>query len=98
LLNGLGFGLPAGGNQRGTHTDPTGLAVIRLAGMHAILRAKFDQYPALADILVDTGDARIDYSIASPYWSDGKHGRNWLGRLLELVRSEILARRAGFLP
>jgi predicted NAD-dependent protein-ADP-ribosyltransferase YbiA (DUF1768 family) len=70
---------------------------LRLTAMHAILRAKFDQHPALADVLVETGDARIDYSIASAYWSGGKEGRNWLGRLLELVRSEIVAHRAAFL-
>ncbi|GAA1784180.1 hypothetical protein GCM10009682_02950 [Luedemannella flava] len=65
--------------------------------MHALLRAKFDQHPRLADVLVATGDARIDYSAHSAYWSGGPKGRNWLGRLLELVRSEIVAQRAGFL-
>jgi predicted NAD-dependent protein-ADP-ribosyltransferase YbiA (DUF1768 family) len=71
---------------------------LRLTVMHAILRAKFNQHPELADVLVATGDARIDYSISSAYWSGGTKGRNWLGRLLELVRSEIVAQRAGFLP
>jgi predicted NAD-dependent protein-ADP-ribosyltransferase YbiA (DUF1768 family) len=65
--------------------------------MHVILRAKFNQHPELADVLVATGDARIDYSISSAYWSGGTKGRNWLGRLLELVRSEIVAQRAGLL-
>lgn len=71
---------------------------LRLTAMHAILRAKFNQHPELADVLVATGDARIDYSISSAYWSGGTKGRNWLGRLLELVRSEIVAQRTGFLP
>jgi predicted NAD-dependent protein-ADP-ribosyltransferase YbiA (DUF1768 family) len=71
---------------------------LRLTAMHAILRAKFDQHSELADILVATGDARIDYNISSAYWSGGTKCRNWLGRLLELVRSEIVAQRAGFLP
>jgi predicted NAD-dependent protein-ADP-ribosyltransferase YbiA (DUF1768 family) len=71
---------------------------LRLTAMHAVLRAKFGQHPELADVLVATGDARIDYDISSAYWSGGPKGRNWLGRLLELVRSEIVAQRAGFLP
>ncbi|MET7397052.1 NADAR family protein [Dactylosporangium sp. NPDC005572] len=71
---------------------------LRLAAMHAVLRAKFNQHPDLADVLVATGDGRIDYSLASPYWSGGAKGRNWLGRLLELVRSELVAERAGFKP
>jgi hypothetical protein len=69
----------------------------RLTAMHAILRAKFDQHPVLAEVLIETGDGRIDCSVASAYWSGGKEGRDWLGRLLELIRSEIAARRAAFL-
>jgi hypothetical protein len=35
-------------------------------------------------------------SVGSGYWSAGRgQGRNWMGRLLELVRSEIGAERAG---
>ncbi|MER5336835.1 NADAR family protein [Micromonospora sp. NPDC002717] len=71
---------------------------LRLTAMHTILRAKFNQYQELADVLLGTGDGRIDYNISSAYWSGGTKGRNWLGRLLELVRSEIVAQRAGFLP
>lgn len=71
---------------------------LRLTVMHTILRAKFNQHPELGDVLVATGDARIDYDISSAYWSGGTKGRNWLGRLLELVRSEIVAQRADFLP
>ncbi|MEV4510972.1 NADAR family protein [Dactylosporangium sp. NPDC049525] len=71
---------------------------VRLAAMHAVLRAKFAQHPRLGDVLVATGDARIDYSLSSAYWSGGAKGRNWLGRLLELVRSELVAQRAGFHP
>jgi predicted NAD-dependent protein-ADP-ribosyltransferase YbiA (DUF1768 family) len=70
---------------------------LRVTAMHRVLRAKFAQHPELATILVATGDARIEYNIHSPFWSGGQHGRNWLGRLLELVRSEIVAQRAGFL-
>jgi predicted NAD-dependent protein-ADP-ribosyltransferase YbiA (DUF1768 family) len=71
---------------------------LRTTAMHTVLRAKFEQHPELADILVATGDARIDYNLDSAYWSGGSAGRNWLGRLLELVRSEIVAERAGFQP
>jgi predicted NAD-dependent protein-ADP-ribosyltransferase YbiA (DUF1768 family) len=95
------------------HRTPTALSVertvgkaplrpdwphLRLAAMRAILHAKFSQHPELADVLVATGDARIEYNISSAYWSGGTKGRNWLGRLLELVRSEIVAERAGFTP
>jgi predicted NAD-dependent protein-ADP-ribosyltransferase YbiA (DUF1768 family) len=71
---------------------------VRLTVMHAILRAKFNQHPPFADVLVATGDARIEYNLSSAYWSGGAKGRNWLGRLLELIRSEIVAQRAGFHP
>jgi predicted NAD-dependent protein-ADP-ribosyltransferase YbiA (DUF1768 family) len=72
---------------------------IRTAAMHAILRAKFGQHPELADFLVGTGDARIEYAgFGSAHWGSGAGGRNWAGRLLELVRSELAAERAGFTP
>ncbi|MEU3828964.1 hypothetical protein AB0F36_27125 [Streptomyces sp. NPDC029080] len=50
-----------------------------------------------ADGLLATGDATVLYDDAdSGFWGDnGGRGRNWTGRLLELVRSELLARRAG---
>ncbi|MFD5270571.1 NADAR family protein [Streptomyces sp. NPDC058335] len=68
---------------------------VRLAVMAGLLRAKFTQHPALAEILLGTGDARISYSgyDESPYWRTARDdtGRNWVGRLLELVRSELFA-------
>ena len=51
---------------------------------------RLSQRPAdRAGYLVGTGDARIHYGgVDSPYWSTGgEAGRNWMGRLLELVRS-----------
>jgi predicted NAD-dependent protein-ADP-ribosyltransferase YbiA (DUF1768 family) len=71
---------------------------IRLAAMTCLLRAKFAQHPDLADTLLATGDASIEYtSVGSGYWSTYRaEGRNWTGRLLELVRAEIAASRAGF--
>ena len=64
--------------------------------MARLLRAKFAQHPQLADVLLTTGDGRIEYtSSGSAYWDTGDdQGRNWMGRLLELIRSEIAADRA----
>ncbi|MEY9876928.1 putative NAD-dependent protein-ADP-ribosyltransferase YbiA (DUF1768 family) [Streptacidiphilus sp. MAP12-33] len=68
---------------------------IRLAVMAGLLRAKFTQHPELAGVLLSTGDATISYTgfSDSPFWRDApdSRGRNWMGRLLELVRSELLA-------
>ncbi len=66
--------------------------------MAELLRAKFTQHPKLAEVLMGTGAARIHYSgLGSPYWlTSGSTGRNWTGRLLELIRAELLARRAGY--
>ena len=73
---------------------------IRLAVMAELLRAKFTQHPKLAEVLMGTGAGRIHYSgLGSPYWlASGSTGRNWTGRLLELIRAELLARRAGTIP
>ncbi|MDQ1007433.1 ribA/ribD-fused uncharacterized protein [Streptomyces sp. V4I23] len=68
----------------------------RTAVMHRLLRAKYAQHPDLADFLLSTADATLVYADAdSAFWGDNAgRGRNWLGRLLELVRSELHARRA----
>lgn len=68
----------------------------RIAVMARLLRAKFAQHPQLAETLLATGDSRIEYtSSGSAYWNAGRgKGRNWMGRLLELIRSEIAAQRA----
>jgi predicted NAD-dependent protein-ADP-ribosyltransferase YbiA (DUF1768 family) len=68
----------------------------RLATMTRLLRAKYTQHPELAETLLATGDARIHYTgIGSRYWNAGRHeGRNWTGRLLELIRAEIADGRA----
>ena len=67
--------------------------VIRTGVMARLLRAKFAQRPQLAEILLTTGDGRIEYaSVGSGYWNTGRgQGRNWMGRLLELIRSETAA-------
>jgi predicted NAD-dependent protein-ADP-ribosyltransferase YbiA (DUF1768 family) len=74
-----------------------GWADARAAVMTGLLRAKFAQHPELAEVLAGTGNARIHYSgLAADYWlTNGTHGRNWMGRLLELVRSELAAQRSG---
>ncbi|WP_407836730.1 NADAR domain-containing protein [Streptomyces sp. DSM 116496] len=68
-------------------------AARRLAVMAGLLRAKFDQHPRLAELLTATGEGAILYTGSdSPFWCDqGSRGggRNWTGRLLELIRSEL---------
>ncbi len=65
-----------------------GWPTARLGVMAALLRDKFERHPAMAATLLGTGDARLLYNDwASKYWSSS--GANWLGRLLELVRSEL---------
>lgn len=75
-----------------------GWATARVAVMASLLRAKFTQHPELADLLLETRDARLLYgSSGSSFWQSGgaDGGRNWMGRLLELVRSELAAQRSG---
>ncbi|MFI9723867.1 NADAR family protein [Streptomyces sp. NPDC052396] len=69
----------------------------RTAVMTSLLRAKYDQHPELAEILLATDDATVIYDdMDSAFWGDNAgRGRNWTGRLLELVRSELHARQAG---
>ncbi|MFF3211277.1 NADAR family protein [Streptomyces sp. NPDC002886] len=72
----------------------------RTGFMTRLLRAKYDQHPELAEILLGTDDATLVYNDVdcdSAFWGDNSgRGRNWTGRLLELVRSELHMRRAGF--
>ncbi|WP_203903977.1 NADAR family protein [Virgisporangium aliadipatigenens] len=74
-----------------------GWATSRLAVMAALLRAKFAQHPQMARTLLATGDARIIYlDLGSAYWTAaGQRANNWIGRLLEVVRSELAAQEAG---
>ncbi|MFI1979613.1 NADAR family protein [Streptomyces wedmorensis] len=70
---------------------------VRIAVMTRLLRAKYDQHPELAEILLATDGATLVHDdLNSTYWGDnGGRGRNWTGRLLELVRSEMHMRRIG---
>lgn len=75
---------------------PAGWPTMRVGVMAALLRAKFAQHPDAAAVLAATGDARISYTgLDSPFWIDRgpAERRNWMGRLLEVVRSEIAAGR-----
>jgi predicted NAD-dependent protein-ADP-ribosyltransferase YbiA (DUF1768 family) len=64
---------------------------VRLAIMTRLVRCKFEQHPDLAARLLATGNARISagFALSGQYWRSGSSGRNWLGRILELVRSEL---------
>ncbi|MFD9540317.1 NADAR family protein [Streptomyces sp. NPDC060022] len=70
---------------------------MRLAVMGGLLEAKFTQHPDLAEVLLSTGDSVISYTglSDSPFWRDvpDSRGRNWVGRLLELTRSGLVARQ-----
>lgn len=71
----------------------------RAAIMTKLLRAKFAQHPHLAEVLLATGTKRLIYDeFGSTFWGERGHaGRSWMGRLLELVRSELAADRDGLL-
>jgi predicted NAD-dependent protein-ADP-ribosyltransferase YbiA (DUF1768 family) len=65
----------------------------RLAVMSTLLRAKYQQHPQLARNLVATDDAHLVATVFdAPYWT---YPNNWLGRLLEVIRSELAATQAG---
>lgn len=61
----------------------------RLGVMHRLLGAKFDQHRALAAELVATDPRSIVYQDGNRFWGADDGGHNWMGRLLEVVRSEI---------
>ncbi|MEG3626875.1 NADAR family protein [Streptomyces poriticola] len=69
-----------------------GWAVGREAVMAALHRAKFRQHPQLLAALLATGDGRIVYRGAGSAFFGA---RNRMGRLLEQVRAEFAAERAG---
>lgn len=65
--------------------------VARLAVMLRLVREKFRQHPELAARLIATGDGRLINGVDfSRFWGNYHEGRNWLGRILELVRAELV--------
>ena len=69
----------------------------RTAVMAHLLRLKFSRHPDLATTLTTTGTTRLIYvELDSPFWGHYRSaGRNWVGRLLELIRSELAAGGTG---
>lgn len=64
----------------------------QLAVMADLLRRRFQNERDLADLLLSTGDSQLLYQAwDDAFWGYGDGGENWMGRLLELVRSEISA-------
>jgi len=60
--------------------------------MRVALRAKFDQYPALKDLLLSTGEEQlVEHTERDTYWADGGDGsgKNMLGKLLMELRSSL---------
>lgn len=67
--------------------------LIRQAVMLRLLRAKYARHSKLRELLLSTGDGMIAVvGHGSKYW--GSQGPNWLGRLLEVVRSELALEQA----
>jgi ribA/ribD-fused uncharacterized protein len=61
------------------------------------VRAKFDQYPKLASMLLETRNAEIvEHTTNDAYWGDGGNGKgkNRLGQILMQVRTELAAKVA----
>jgi ribA/ribD-fused uncharacterized protein len=59
--------------------------------------AKFTQNPALAELLLATGDAElVEDSPTEPFWGIGPDGQglNWAGRVIMEVREELQRRRS----
>lgn len=73
---------------------------VRVAVMTRLLRAKFQQHPEFAETLMATGATRLIYTeVGSAFWGEhGLEGRNWMGRLLELTRSELVAAKLDIAP
>ncbi|GBC61503.1 DUF1768 domain-containing protein [Desulfonema ishimotonii] len=60
--------------------------------MRKAVRAKFFQHPDIAEILLNTGHARlVEHTGNDSYWGDGGHGRgrNMLGQILTEIREML---------
>ena len=62
----------------------------RLAVMTDLLQYRFRNEPDFAELLLSTGNSQILYVVWDDvYWGYREGGENWMGRLLELVRSDL---------
>lgn len=64
----------------------------RIGVMRVALKAKFEQHPELAELLLSTGEAKlVEHTENDDYWGDGGDGSgaNWLGRLLMELRTDL---------
>lgn len=69
----------------------------KLKRMENVLRAKFSQYPDLANKLIQTGNAElVEKSNMDNFWGCGKkgNGKNMLGKLLMQIREELIGRKS----
>lgn len=69
---------------------------VKYGVMLTALTAKFTQHPDLRNKLLATGDSYlVEHTVGSvrpdPVWGDGEagEGKNWLGRLLMLLRDQL---------
>ena len=63
---------------------------VKYSIMLAVNMAKYQQNPYLAELLQSTGKRRIHENCKDPWWGGGPnfpHGKNWLGQVLEDVRT-----------
>ncbi|GIG21377.1 hypothetical protein Cch01nite_21010 [Cellulomonas chitinilytica] len=68
----------------------------QLAVMTDLLRHRFGKEKDLAQLLRSTGSSQILYQAFDDHvWGCADGGENWMGRLLELVRSELADEAAG---
>lgn len=60
--------------------------------MQKAVYAKFDQNERLRFLLLETGDRPLHENCRDPWWGGGPNypkGRDWLGRILMAVRTEL---------
>lgn len=71
---------------------------VKVEIMRIAVRKKFASHPALANLLLETGDEELIEAAPSDYfWGCGQSGggQNWLGKILMEVREELRSRAAG---
>lgn len=59
------------------------------------LQYRFRNEPDFAELLLSTGNSQILYVVWDDvYWGHREGGENWMGRLLELVHSDLVNDRS----